>query len=121
MKRLDLTEIARADLASIRRYSTRTLGRDRTTQYMDALRDTMKGLVRGAVITRARDDLRPGVLMATSGRHSIFFAGVHGATSMDSRGRLIRDPHFDNNAVVVGEADDIGLVGGGQHARLQFP
>jgi plasmid stabilization system protein ParE len=40
---------------------------------MDALRDTMKGLVRGAVITRVRDDLRPGVLMATSGRHSIFF------------------------------------------------
>lgn len=73
MKRLDLTEIARADLASIRRYSTRTWGPDRTTQYMDALRDTMKGLVRGAVITRARDDLRPGVLMATSGRHSIFF------------------------------------------------
>ena len=73
MKRLDLTEIARADLASIRRYSTRTWGRDRTTQYMDFLRDTMKGLVRGAVITRARDDLRPGVLMATSGRHSIFF------------------------------------------------
>lgn len=73
MKRLDLTEIARADLASIRRYSTRTWGPDRTTQYMDALRDTMKGLVRGAVITRARDDLRPGVLMAGSGRHSIFF------------------------------------------------
>jgi toxin ParE1/3/4 len=73
VKRLDLTEIARADLASIRRYSTRTWGPDRTTEYMDALRDTMKGLVRGAVITRARDDLRPGVLMATSGRHSIFF------------------------------------------------
>jgi toxin ParE1/3/4 len=73
VKRLVLTEIARADLASIRRYSTRTWGRDRTTQYMDFLRDTMKGLVRGAVITRARDDLRPSVLMATSGRHSIFF------------------------------------------------
>lgn len=73
MKRLDLTEIARADLASIRRYSTRTWGPDRTTHYMDALRDTMKGLVRGAVIPRARDDLRPGLLMATSGRHSIFF------------------------------------------------
>jgi plasmid stabilization system protein ParE len=50
VKRLDLTEIARADLASIRRYSTRTWGPDRTTQYMDALRGTMKGLVRGAVI-----------------------------------------------------------------------
>ena len=73
MKRLDLTEIARADLASIRRYSTRTWGRDRTTQYMDALRDTMKGLVRGAVITRPREDLRPGIQMATSGRHCIFF------------------------------------------------
>jgi toxin ParE1/3/4 len=73
VKRLDLTLIARADLASIRRYSTRTWGPDRTTQYMDALRDTMKGLVRGAVITRARNDLRPGVLMATSGRHHIFF------------------------------------------------
>ena len=41
--------------------------------YMDALRDTMKGLVRGTVITRARDDLRPGIQMATSGRHCIFF------------------------------------------------
>ncbi len=39
---------------------------------MDALRDTMKGLVRGTVVTRARDDLRPGILMASSGRHSIF-------------------------------------------------
>ena len=73
MKRLVLTEIARADLASIRRYSTRIWGRDQTSRYMDDLRDTMKGLVRGTVITRARDDLRPGVLMATSGRHSIFF------------------------------------------------
>jgi plasmid stabilization system protein ParE len=73
VKRLDLTEIARVDLASIRRYSTRTWGRDRTTQYIAALRDTMKGLVRGTVVTHARDDLRPGVLMATSGRHSLFF------------------------------------------------
>ena len=73
MKRLDLTEIARADLASIRRYSIRMWGPDRTTQYMDALRDTMKGLVQGTVVPRARDDLRPGVLMATGGRHSIFF------------------------------------------------
>lgn len=73
MKRLVLTEIARADLASIRRFSTRSWGRDQTSRYIDALRDTLKGLVRGTVLTRARDDLRPGVLMATSGRHSIFF------------------------------------------------
>ena len=73
MKRLALTEIARADLASIRRYSTRTWGRDQTTKYMDALRDTMKGLVRGTVVTRTRDDLRPAIQMVTSGRHSIFF------------------------------------------------
>ena len=73
MKRLALTEIARADLASIRRYSTRTWGQDRTTQYMGLLRDTMKGLVRGTEVTRARDDLRPAIVMATSGRHCIFF------------------------------------------------
>lgn len=73
MKRLVLTEIARADLASIRRYSTRSWGRDQTSRYIGALRDTMKGLVRGTVITRVREDLRPGLLMATSGRHSIFF------------------------------------------------
>jgi toxin ParE1/3/4 len=73
VKRLDLTEIARADLASIRRYSTRTWGQDQTTRYMDALRDTMKGLLRGSVVTRARDDLRPGIQMAISGRHCIFF------------------------------------------------
>jgi plasmid stabilization system protein ParE len=40
---------------------------------MDALRDTMKGLVRGTVNTRTRDDLRPTIQMASSGRHSIFF------------------------------------------------
>ncbi len=40
---------------------------------MDALRDTMKGLMRGTVNTRARGDLGPGILMATSGRHCIFF------------------------------------------------
>lgn len=73
MKRLVLTEIARADLASIRRYSTRTWGRDQTTKYTDALRDTVKGLVRGTVIARPREDLRPTILMATSGRRSIFF------------------------------------------------
>jgi hypothetical protein len=48
VKRLALTEIARADLASIRRYSTRTWGRNQTTTYMDVLRDTMKALVRSA-------------------------------------------------------------------------
>jgi len=73
VKRLVLTEIARADLASIRRYSTRTWGRDQTSKYVDALRDTMKGLVTSTALTRERGDLRPGVLMATSGRHSIFF------------------------------------------------
>ncbi|MPZ18121.1 MAG: type II toxin-antitoxin system RelE/ParE family toxin [Luteitalea sp.] len=73
MKRLVLTEIAKSDLASIRRYSTRTWGRDQTTKYMDVLRDAMKGLVRGTVLTRARDDLRPAIQMATSGRLSIFF------------------------------------------------
>ncbi len=73
MKRLVLTEIARADLAKIRRYSTRAWGRDQTSRYMDALRDTMKGLVRGTVFTRTRDDLRPAIQMARSGSHSIFF------------------------------------------------
>ena len=73
MKRLVLTEIARADLARIRRYSTRTWGGDQTDKYMGDLRETMKGLVRGTVVTRARDDLRPAVQMATSGSHSIFF------------------------------------------------
>lgn len=73
MKRLVLTEIARADLAKIRRYSARTWGQDQTSEYMGALQDTMKGLVRGTVFTRTRDDLKPAIRMATSGRHSIFF------------------------------------------------
>jgi toxin ParE1/3/4 len=72
VKRLDLTEIARTDLASIRRYSILTWGPDQTTKYMDALRNTLKGLARGTVVTRRRDDLRPGIRMATSGRHTIF-------------------------------------------------
>jgi toxin ParE1/3/4 len=73
VRRLELTEIARADLKSIRRYSTRTWGQDRTSRYMGAIRDTMKALVRATVATRNRDDLRPGLQMATSGRHCIFF------------------------------------------------
>ena len=73
MRRLELTEIARADLKSIRRYSSRTWGSDRTAQYMREIRDTMKRLVAGTEVSRNRDDLRPGLQMATSGRHRIFF------------------------------------------------
>jgi toxin ParE1/3/4 len=73
VRHLDLTEIARADLKSIRRYSQRTWGPDRTAQYMAALRDTLKGLLAGTVVSRTRDDLRPGLQMATSGRHRVFF------------------------------------------------
>jgi toxin ParE1/3/4 len=40
---------------------------------MTALRDTLKGLLAGTVISRHRDDLRPGLQMATSGRHCVFF------------------------------------------------
>ena len=73
MRRLELTEIARADLKSIRRYSIRIWGQDRTSRYMGAIRDTLKGLARGTVLTRNRDDLRPRLQMAASGRHCIFF------------------------------------------------
>ena len=73
MRRLDVGDSAKADLLAIRRYSTRAWGPERTSEYMSALRDTMKGLVRGTVTSRERDDLRPGLRMATSGRHGIFF------------------------------------------------
>ena len=73
MRHLELTEIALADLKSIRRYSERTWGSDRTAEYMAALRDTMKGLLAGTVVSRNRNDLRPGLQMATSGRHRVFF------------------------------------------------
>ncbi len=73
MRHLELTEIARADLKSIHRYAERTWGSDRTAEYMAALRDTMKGLLAGTVASRNRDDLRPGLQMATSGRHRVFF------------------------------------------------
>ena len=73
MTRLVITEIARADLDSIRRYSTRTWGEERTKAYLNALRDTLKGLLRGTVAARGRDDLRLGIQMAISGRHGIFF------------------------------------------------
>lgn len=65
--------MARADLESIRRYSNRAWGRDRTAQYVAALRGTMKGLVAGTVVSRSRDDLKTGLQMATSGRHCVFF------------------------------------------------
>jgi hypothetical protein len=40
---------------------------------MRAIRDTLKGLVQGTIVTRNRDDLRSGLQMATSGRHCLFF------------------------------------------------
>ena len=40
---------------------------------MAALRDAMKGLLAGTVVSRNREDLRPGLQMATSGRHCVFF------------------------------------------------
>jgi toxin ParE1/3/4 len=40
---------------------------------MAALRDTIRGLLAGTVVSRNRDDLRPGLQMATSGRHCVFF------------------------------------------------
>ena len=64
MRHLEFTEVARADLKSIRRYSQRTWGVDRTGQYMAALRDTMKGLVAGTIVVRNRDDLEPRLQMA---------------------------------------------------------
>jgi len=73
VRRIELTEIARADLKSIRRYSQGTWGPDRTAEYMAALRDTMKKLLAGTVVGRNRDDLRLGLQMATSGRHHLFF------------------------------------------------
>lgn len=42
---------------------------------MAALRDTMKGLLAGTIVSRNRDDFRPGLQMATSGRHCVFFEG----------------------------------------------
>lgn len=73
MRRLELTEIARDDLKSIRRYSQRTWGPERTLQYMAGLRDTMKGLVAGTVLSRDRNDLKLGLRMTACGRHCVFF------------------------------------------------
>jgi len=73
VRHLELTESARADLKSIRRYSLRTWGAGRTERYMVALRDTMKNLVSGRTIGCERDDLRPGLRATVSGRHCIFF------------------------------------------------
>ena len=87
MRHLDLTDIARADLRSIRRYSERTWGPDRTAQYMAALRDTLKGLLTGTVVSRDRDDIRPGLQMAISGRHCVFFEAEQ------SRILVVRVPH----------------------------
>lgn len=73
MRHLELTETARADLKSIGRYSIREWGAERTAHYMTALSDVMKRLVAGTSVSREREDLRPGLRMATSGRHCIFF------------------------------------------------
>jgi toxin ParE1/3/4 len=72
VRRLEFTEVARADLRSIRRYSQRTWGIERTAQYMADLRDTMKGLVAGTIVVRNRDDLEPRLQMAVSGRDCVF-------------------------------------------------
>jgi toxin ParE1/3/4 len=75
VKRLELTEIARTDLKSIQRYSQRIWGAQRTEQYMGALRDTMKALTTGTIVSRERNDVRPGLSIVASGRHCIFFEG----------------------------------------------
>jgi toxin ParE1/3/4 len=87
VKRLVLTEIARSDLESIRRYSERTWGAERTVSYMAALRETLKRLRSGQIAWRKRDDLRPDLKMATSGRHRVFFEDD------DSRVLVIRVLH----------------------------
>jgi toxin ParE1/3/4 len=71
VRRLELTESARADLTSIRRYSLRSWGTERTDRYMMALRDAMKDLVSGRGVGREREDLRPRLRMTASGRHCI--------------------------------------------------
>ena len=48
MRRLELTESARADLKSIHRYSIREWGVPRTALYLTALSEVMKKLVAGA-------------------------------------------------------------------------
>lgn len=53
----------------------RVWGPDQTSRYLQALRDTLKGLVHDTVAARLRDDLRPGLQMVVSGRHCIFFGG----------------------------------------------
>jgi toxin ParE1/3/4 len=73
VKHLVIGDIAKADLKSIRRFSLRAWGPERTSEYMSVLRDTMKGLARQTVVNRERDDLRPGLRMAASGRHCVFF------------------------------------------------
>lgn len=73
MRRLELTEIARADLQSIRRYSHREWGAQRTALYMSALSAVMKGLVAGTMLSRDCHDLRPRLRLAASGRHCVFF------------------------------------------------
>jgi toxin ParE1/3/4 len=73
VRRLQLTEIAQADLKSIRRYSERRWGSEQTGHYLSALQNTMKRLAAGTTASRARDDLRPGLQMVASGRHCIFF------------------------------------------------
>jgi toxin ParE1/3/4 len=54
---------------------------------MDGRRDTMKGLRQGAVAARSRDDLRPGIQIAKSGRHCVFFE------SDDARVLVVRVLH----------------------------
>ena len=59
-------------LKSARRYSLRRWGPERTAQYMAAVRDTVRGpLLKPS--SRKRPDLRPGLRMAISGQHCVFF------------------------------------------------
>jgi toxin ParE1/3/4 len=68
---------------------------------MAALRDTMKGLLAGTVVSRNRDDLRPGLQMATSGRHCVFFEVVDTSRVLVVRvlhERMDYQRHFDADA-----------------------
>lgn len=47
------------------------LARGEASKHMDVLRDRMNALVQATMVTRERNDLRPAIQMAASGRHSI--------------------------------------------------
>jgi toxin ParE1/3/4 len=100
MKRLFLTDQAKADMRALTLYTEKTWGALQKRKYRQALHDRLAQIRRNPTLGTSRDDLKPGLRGLISGRHVIYygetadlivvFRVLH--ARMDARSRLLGQP-----------------------------